>query len=166
MASGEEVSSAERVPISFTPVQGKGKAKQSTKAMTLYKLAGLTGESVDLALTAPTGANLGDVCINAGSVKLLRDQTGVKGTEAFELVRNGANTWTLKFKNGVPKAFTSGGKATKLKGSYTIKLDLWAKGTYDDSSGKPTPLQVYDKKAKKWVNKSKPTTVKVKVTIK
>ena len=138
--------------ISIAPKQTAGKKVQSRSSITLYKAQPLQGETVSLNLKAPV--SLGAVQIQQASLNKMKFDTG-----GFELVRNGENDWTIIFKDG--KAPTKLNKKNKdvLKSSYTLKLELWAEGTYIDDSGKAAPIKD-GKKA------SKPTVVKVKVYIK
>ena len=80
-------------------------------------------------------------------------------------MQSGAGNWTISFKDSMAPKRNNG---TDLNSSYTLKVELWAEGTYtiDPATGKAVALQAYNTKTKKWVDKSKPTIVKVKVTIK
>jgi len=137
-------------PITIKPAQTTGKTWRSKSAVTLYKANPLTGEAIGLKLTTPANVQLGKVEINAASVKAFRD-------EGFELKRSGENDWILYYKKGTIPELVNG---KKLGSSYTVKLELWAVGTYGlDSSGKAVALQAG--KAK-----SKPAMVSIKVNIK
>ena len=142
--------------IYITPTQSAAKGQANRNAVTLYKATPHTGEAVALKLTGTAGIKLGEPCINAASVK---------NNDHFDLVRAGETTFNIKFKEGFDPMATKGGRSA-YKSSYTIKLELWAAGTYqEDSSGKPAALGYYDAKGK-WVAKTKPTLVKVKVNLK
>ena len=163
LRSGREIRSAANKPISFTPAQGKGKASQSLKAVTLYKSTPQYGsDAVRLSLTAPANVKSGVVVVNEASLKALKLTEG-----GFRLEQNSAKDYSIYFSSGrAPAALDKTGRLTKLKTSYTIKLDLWAEGTYTlDGAGNPAALGYYDSKGK-WIAKSKPTQVKIKVNIK
>ncbi|MCL1895504.1 MAG: Ig domain-containing protein [Clostridiales bacterium] len=150
-------------PIAITPAQGKGKATQSLKAVTLYKpTPQYGGGPVRLNLTKPANVKLGVVSVNQASVKAMKLSDG-----GFRLEQNGSNDYTIYFADGrAPAVYGATGKLGKLKASYTLKIDLWAEGTYKlNSVGQPVALGYYNANGK-WVAKSKPTTVKVKVNIK
>jgi hypothetical protein len=142
--------------LSITPAQTTAKAFQSKKAITLYAGAPLTGEAIDLNLITPPGVQLGAVCINQASVAAMKFNSTLPNN-GFELQQSGANQWTIYFKGGKAPEAAKG----KLKASYTLKLELWAEGTYKDENndGIPEPLTEGTKK-------SKPTLVSVKVNIK
>jgi hypothetical protein len=142
-------------PVSITPAQPAGKGSQSKKAVTLYTGALKDGAEIRLGLSAPAGARLSYAQINAASVKK---------NDFFELVRNGENSWTVRFKAGFdPAAQVNGKGKSTLKASYTVKLELWADGTYNglDANGKPIALTNAKGKAK-----TKPVTVKLKIDLK
>ena len=151
------------ITVKVKPVQGKGKAKQSLKAVTLYKSTPMYGSGpVKLSLTKPANVRLGKVAVNPASLKAMKLSDG-----GFRLEQNGSNDYTIYFEGGrAPAVFDKKtGGLGKLKASYTLKLDLWAEGTYKlDSAGQPAALGYYNANGK-WVAKSKPTTVKVKVNI-
>ncbi|MCL1896099.1 MAG: Ig domain-containing protein [Clostridiales bacterium] len=152
------------VKLKIKPVQGKGKATQSRKSVTLYKSTPMYGSGpIKLDLKKPANAKLGAVSVNQASVK------GMKFSEGgYRLERNGSNDYSICFDGGRAPVVTNKktGKLGKLKSSYTLKLDLWADGTYTlDGNGQPVALGYYNASGK-WVAKSKPTTVKVKVVIK
>ncbi len=170
-------------PIAITPVQGGIKASQSTKAVTLYKGAPKSGARVSLVLTAPAGAQLGVVRIADSTSNL---KLGFKGQSAggapaangtgFELVRSGSDDWSIQFAGGkLPEIYDKNGKAGKLKANYTLKLEIWAIGTYQleadgatpkcDPSGRPLPLGTTNSKGK-FTATTKPITVSVNVTVK
>ena len=165
--------------VTIKPAQTVGKAAQSKKAVTLYKLTPQSGETVGLGLKTPANVKLGGARLNQARLNGFKLVTGDKAigtkitgtadrTDGFRLVQNGAGSWTVYFKEPIaPKALDKNNKVVKLKKSYTLKLELWAEGTYRlDASGKPVALQAYDAKKGKWVDKSKPTYVNVKVNIK
>ena len=143
--------------IIITPVQGTGKAAQSLKNLTLYKLTPYTGEEITLTLTKPSGAEIGDVVINENSIAALKLKEG-----DFKLERSGENTWVLKL-DGEPI-----GSNGKTKTSCTVKLDIWMKGTYEPKSGTDGRFKapLYAEINGKQVQKSKPVTVSVKVSVK
>jgi len=140
-------------PHSIKPVQTKAKASQSKKAVTLYSHTPLAGESLGLSLTAPAGVKLKDVSVNQASVNKLNLRMSTASgdfdpdrSDVFVLRRNGENTWTLHFTDGmVPVPVDKFGNRLKNKdGSwkapaprYNIKLDLWAEGAIA-----PTPVNV------------------------
>jgi len=147
-------------PITVTPKQTTSKGASSSKAVTLYRLMPMKGETIGLELNKSAVMKLGAARVNEASVKKLKFKTG-----GFELNRAGENDWTLSFKDG--KAPTlKGDKALKANSSYNISLELWAEGTYAlDAGGKPIALQYKDPKTKKTI-KTKPTLVKIKVYVK
>ena len=86
-------------------------------------------------------------------------------------MQSGANTWTVAYKDYALPQMKPGVNKGKLRSSYTLKLQVWAEGTYvTDASGKPlleggkiVPLK---NGAKKPAAKTKPTIVTVKVNLK
>jgi hypothetical protein len=147
------------INVKVKPVQGKGKASQSLKAVTLYKSTPQYGSApVKLDLTKPANAKSGVVVVNQASLKAMKFTDG-----GFRLEQNGANEYSIYFAGTkAPAALDKTGRLTKLKSSYTLKLDIWAENTYTlDPAGNPSPLK--DTKGKPM---SKPTTVTVKVNIK
>jgi hypothetical protein len=153
--------------ISVKPAQTVSRAVMSRNAVTLYRFAPLTGETVSLGLTTPANVKLYDVKIDPAAVKALEDG-------GFDIARNGANSWVIYFKDGKVPTVVDGrgnpvlgrnGKPVALKPSYTIKLELWAEGTYKlDGNGKPAALEAKNPQGKV-VARSKPTIVNVRVNI-
>jgi len=127
-------------PLTITPTQTASKAVQSKKEITLYRSAAKIGEEITFDLTAPANVKLGDVKIQGSNLSV-----------NFELVRTGQNNWCIRFKDG---------EAPDWYGNTTIKLELWAEGTYEIKDGKIAALMNGTKTA------SKPTIVSVKVNIK
>ena len=151
--------------IKIKPTQTLGKAKLTKKSVTLYPLTPLTGETLGIYLTTPANVNLAKVQINEKNMKdmkLIDADTKNPIDAGFRIEQRGANEWVIYFKvndnNKAPLALNKE-KPVKLKSSYTLKIELWADGTYYQSSGLPL-------KDNKGIEKSKPTTVNVKVNIK
>ena len=136
--------------ITIKPAQTVFKAKQDKKAVTLYKLAPQVGERIDLEFSTAAGARLGDVEINMASVSR---------NDYFELARGGKNTWELKLKDGFDPYLLNGKGKSVYKAGYTVKLELWAEGTYEMSGGRAIPR--VDGKFK-----TKPTIVSIRVYLK
>ena len=140
----------------ITPTQTVGKALQNKKAVTIYKKTTHAGESIGFGLRTPANVKLGNVKINAASVK---------NNDHFQVVRNGENSWSVHFKDDFnPDAVDSRGR-TIYKSSYTIKLELWAEGTYRMEGGEIKALG-YHHPGKGFIAMSKPTVVNVKVAVK
>lgn len=142
--------------ILITPVQTMGKAYQNKREITLYKTTPFTGETIGLDLITP-GVKLGTVWISEESRKALKFDAG-----GFRLEQSGENEWVIYFEGDKAPTLPNkkNGKPAELKANYTIKLELWAEGTYRlDSDGKPISLA--SGKAK-----SKPAIVRVKINIK
>ena len=88
-------------------------------------------------------------------------------------MQSGANKWTIAFDDyKLPEMKDKNGKAVPLKGNYSLKIQVWAAGTYQadtfgepilDSKGRIQPIYTA---AKKPVAKTKPVTVTVKVKLK
>ena len=149
--------------ITIAPTHSKGKAWQSRKEVTLYTSQPVQpSESVEVRFTAPANVTLGAVRINEASLAACKFSDG-----KFILRRLGPNEYAIRFYNdAIPKVIDKNGKAGKLKPSYNLKLELWATGTYQqDWSGEPVALGYYDAKGK-WVEKTKPTLVNLKVNVK
>ena len=145
------------IKVKVKPVQGKGKATQSLKAVTLYKSTPMQGsDTIRLDLTKPANAKLGVVSVNQASLKAMRFPEG-----GFCLEQNGLNHYSIRFEDGrAPAVFDKTGMLGKFKKSYTLKLDIWAEGTYKWSGDRPVALDGGGKAM------TKPTTVKIKVNIK
>ena len=165
--------------VTIKPAQTVAKAALSKKTVTLYKADPLRGETGSFGLTTPANVKLGAVNLHEGTLKshkLVHGEnvvgdvfaTASLPSNGFRIAQNGAAHWSLHFADEIaPKALDKKGKVAHLKSSYTLKLELWAEGTYRlDASGNPVALQAYDAKKGKWVDKSKPTYVNVKVNIK
>lgn len=137
--------------ISITPSQTVGKAYQSTKEVTLYKATPLAGAQIDLDLLTPVNAVLGNAIISKQSMNTFKTGQG------FILERSGEKSWVIKFEDTINGAIPAKGTP---KASYSLKLELWADGTYVEGvDGVPTPL-IDGKK------QSKPTVITVKVNVK
>jgi hypothetical protein len=158
--------------ITVTPAQ-TGRAFQSKKAITLNKFTPLTGEEVRLGLSAPANVKLGHVQIEQKSLAACKFTSG-----GFRVVQSGAENCTIYFDGGqAPQVIHPVTLNNNLKGSYTIKLELWAEGTYrlvDPLTGNPTtdklngraePLGFTDAN-NKFIPKSKPMTISIRVNIK
>jgi hypothetical protein len=161
--------------ITVKPVQTVGRASLSRNAVTLYKLAPLTGETIGLKLTTPANVKLGHVQLEQKSLDALNftsNGTAAGRIDGLTLTQSGENNWTIYLQGGkAPVPIDKKGNAQsdasgnpKYKASYNVKLELWAEGTYKLENGKAVPLEFKDAKGK--VTKSKPTMVTVKVTIK
>ena len=154
------------VNINITPTQTRSKAWQSTRAVTLLAAKPQTGEDIRLNLTTPANVRLGHVNIQQASLdnlRFIKDENGTPLPEnAFEIVRNGGSSWTIRFNDGeVPWGTTNkaGTAKTPLKSSYNIRLELWAEGTYElDINDNPTALG-------SGKTASRPTLVTVRVNI-
>ena len=160
LKSGGELRSPANKPLAFTPSQTAAKATQSLKAVTLYKSTPQYGsEGVLLGLTTPANVRIGEVVINQASVNSMKLSDG-----GFRLEQNSANTYSIYFAGGrAPGVLGKDGRLAALKSAYTLKLDLWAEGTYTlNSAGQPLPLT--DPATGKAM--SKPTTISIKVMIK
>jgi len=164
--------------VKIKPAQTVGKAAQSRKTVTLYKMAPRTGETVGLKLTTPANVKLGAVRLNQASLdgmKLVSGSSivGAKAdptdkTDGFRLGQSGDGNWTIYFKDSVaPKAIDKKGNVAALGKSYSLRFELWAEGTYKlDSYGKPVALTSGVDKNGKPVARTKPTLVTVKVIMK
>jgi len=155
--------------LTLKPIQTKSKAVQTVKAVTLHTRTPLTGQTVGVDLKTPANVKLGAVRLNEPALKKLKlvDADTNLANDGFKLEKNGANNWTVYFNAAkAPKALDKKGNAVKLGKSYTLKIELWADGTYEfDGNGKPVALGVTDSKGK-FNAKSKPTIINVKVNIK
>jgi len=170
LSSGKTVEKS----ITVTPVQGTLKAAQTTKEVTLYKTTPHTGSDVGLSLTAPAGANIGAVVIDKDSYAKL----GFKDGQGLQLVQCGANTWTIACDDyKLPEMKENKGKFVPLKGSYSLKIQVWAAGTYlADASGNPineagqlisvTGGKIVPLKSAAGKAATKPVTVTVKANMK
>lgn len=150
--------------ITITPSQTKSKATQSVKEIVLYEAMQNKAEPVTLNLTTPANVKLGAVKMAGGKAatatksamtanQVLGFSSG--GFEVFQTGQNGLNEWRIGFHNDELPIPAKG----NLKASYTVKLELWAEGTYRlDANNEPIAL-VDGKK------KSTPTIVSVKVII-
>jgi len=162
--------------IKVTPSQTVGKAALSRNQVTLYKLTPFAGDSVGVSLKTPANVRLGAVRLNDTSLKGLKlnyggyavgdNVTDTTRTDGFKIEQSGAGNWTLYFKDGIaPKATDSKGNVANLKATHTVtvKLELWAEGTYEkDSRGNfAGPL-----KDASGTEKTKPTMVNLKIIIK
>jgi hypothetical protein len=175
LENGETVDSSN--VISITPSQTAGKAFQSTKAVSLYQSAPGDDAEIGLNFTSPAGMEVAEATIDPASVKSFLNG-------GFELIRNGANNWSLGFKGDeYPELINNKGELLKdkngnpkaLAASYNIKLQLWAPNTYQTLDSpiaignvtyeKIAPLTTVNASTGKHTAKSKPTTVTVKVTI-
>lgn len=147
-------------PMAVNPAQTVSKAFQSKKEVALYRATPLTGEAITLNLTTPAGVLLGEVRINQSSVSAMNFATG-----GFKLERSGEDTWTILFNDGKAPTVTNPntGASIALKPSYTLKLELWANGTYQQNPDGSFKDCLRDSKGNP---KSKPTLVSVKVNIK
>ena len=155
--------------LKLTPVFTASKKTQSASAVTLHKSTPYTGAALDLDIATPAGAKLGAVAIDpAGYAKL-----GFKDGKGLQLVQSGANTWVIAFDDyTLPEMKPDKkGKAVSLKSGYSLKIQLWAEGTYvtdafgnpaKDAKGNIIPLYNTAKKPKAI---TKPTVVTVKVNI-
>jgi hypothetical protein len=139
--------------LAITPSQTVGKAFQNKKEVTLYKGTPLAGEQITLNLTTPAGVKLGDVILNQKSVDALK-----LGSGGFKLERNGENSWVVKFDGAPPMPLTG-----PAKPSYTVKLELWAEGTYEPNPDGSFKDCLKDSNGNA---KSKPTLVSLKVNVK
>ena len=169
--------------LKITPSQTVGKARQSAKAVTLYKLDPLRGQTASLGLKTPANVKLGGVRLNQAALNGFKlvpsncDPGDIKYRDGFRLEQGGSDSWAICFKDPAAPQATKvvNGKTTitDLKSSYKLKLELWAEGTYticDDPSdtvnyGKPVALGYYNASGA-WVSKSKPTYVYITVKIK
>ena len=157
-------------PVTITPIQGKGKAVLSKKAVTLNRWTPLTGDSLELGLKTPANVKLGAVALNEASLKALKlrvnDGTYAMASDGFRLVQKGANEYTIYFLNSVaPRPPDNSAGMVELKPSYTVKLEVWAEGTYRlDATGRPAALEGVN--AKGQTVKSKPMMVNVRINIK
>ena len=176
-------------PIAVTPKQTASKtnvAKNKT-AVTLYKAQPLQGARIQpMRLTTPENVKIGAVQIGQKGIDALRfvkeapSGTGpgfytigaktYQQVEAFYLVRNGENDWTIYFEDGQAPAGTVNAKGTKLtalKASYKIKAEIWAEGTYQlNALGQPVLVKGKVQPLVNGAKKSKPTVVTITVSIK
>gem|GEM_PF-6603745 len=102
---------------------------------------------------APIGAEIGYVQIQA---------SGIRGFEdgGFRLEQNGEGEWTIHFmnddrpyivatsgNNAGNRTYTRAGDLTPLKSSYTLRIEMWPKGTYQlypeghEHAGQPMLVQ-------------------------
>jgi hypothetical protein len=151
-------------PVKVKPIQGKGKATQTKKAVTLYRASPLYGESLGIDLTAPANAKIGAVSIDPESLKPFATDDG------FRLERKGEKEFTVHFaKDAVP--VDKNGKQASSGSSYDIRLQIWAEGTYRyltdsygnlvlDASGNRIPAALENGKAK-----SNPTPITIRVNL-
>jgi len=157
-------------PLSIKPAFTVSKAVQSTKAVTLYKATPMTGQSLNIRLTTPANVKPGAVQLNQASLNGLKLVTSgsapgaIVKSDGFRLEQSGAGDWTIYFKETTaPKALDAKGKIVNPKQNYTIRIELWADGTYKlNSSGKPEAL----KNPANGNAMTKPTYVNVKVILK
>ena len=143
------------------PAQTVGKAVLSKAAATLYKGASFTGDTIGIKLTTPANAKIGAVRLDPKSLTDLKFMT-VEGEVAngFRIEQSGTDNWTVYFDaDGYPPVPATLGSSTAkdLKASYTVKLEVWAVGTYvADSKGNFISA----------VDNAKPTVVPLKINIK
>jgi len=150
--------------LNITPVQTTSKAWRSADNVTLRAAMPHTGDDIRLNLTTPANVRLGHVNIQQASLDnlyFIKDENGTPIPNALVIEQNGANSWTIRFKDGeVPWGTTNkaGTARTPLKSSYNIRLELWAEGTYVLDGDNPTALG--SGKAM-----SRPTLITVRVNI-
>ncbi|MDR0220635.1 MAG: hypothetical protein LBI54_04415, partial [Lachnospiraceae bacterium] len=142
-----ETDTAESVKanMAIKPTQGSVRAYKSKGAVTLHTSTPAAGADISFALAASANAELAAVRISQKSLAALK----WADEKSLELVRNGTDTWSIRFQDGAAPTVLANGK--KLKPSYNIKLELWPAGTLG-ADGKP-------------LGKAKPVTVTVKVNI-
>jgi len=162
--------------LTLTPAFAAGRKHQSANAATLYRHAPHHGANLSLDILTPKDAKLGFVEIDPVSYNNL----GFADGKGLELIPAGHKTWTIAFKNyeaPVMKKLDSKGNPVALKPNYTLKIHLWAVGTYlteadgvtpkrDAVTGRIIPLHNDAAKAKDRKNITKPTVVNVKVNVK
>ena len=180
--------------LKLTPVFSKSKAKQSAKSVTIYKGTPQTGADVGLSITTPKGAELGAVAVNQASVDKLNLGRAVPGgyaKDVFEVTRRGEGAYTLRLtdktkppvqlvasgtQKGTP-VMSNGAPKYAASKSYTVQIELWAKGTYlTDPAGNPVDKngalvsvsggKLVPLKNANGAVKTKPTLVTVKVSLK
>ncbi|MCL2111624.1 MAG: YDG domain-containing protein [Clostridiales bacterium] len=175
--------------ISVNPVQAI--QKPSARAVTLYRAQPLHGDSFQAQVGVPANASFGVAVIDQNSLNNIRfgkavvEGGTINGYEKYGsnparhgglvLDRVGETGWTLSFEDGAAPArildrnFAVNGRTSALKASYTVRVELWAKGTYklDESgnavinaNGKVEPLRDIKGKAR-----SVPTVYNVRVNL-
>lgn len=155
LKNGEKIRTAKKKPITITPSQTVGKVWQSTKEIGLHRLLPFEGANIDLSLLAPPNGEIGHVELDKTTINNLNLKQG-----GFELVRSGLNSWTISLKNGIVPQNSRG----ELK-NCTIKLNVWAKGTYSglDQYGNAVPLKIPGTLGKPSKTVSKPSSASVKL---
>ena len=173
--------------LKLTPVYTKSKTTQSAKAVTIYKGTPQTGADIVLDITSPPGAEFGAAVINQASVDKLNlgwlQGAGVE-RDVFELTQSGKNKYTLSLtdKRNLPVQLVASGanKGKPVKNadgsdkiaaskSYTVQIELWAKGSYltnSDGSPKFVEGKLVPLKNEAGAAKTGPTLVTVKIDLK
>jgi len=173
--SWSEIPGTDRVTykpnFNITPIQTTSKAWRSADNVTLRAARPHTGDDIRLNLTTPANVKLGHVNIQQVSLDALNfvDEDGTRIPNPLVIEQNGANNWTIRFRDGIIPWGTRTNTATTttpLKSSYNIRLELWAEGTYEvDSDGNPVLENGIPKALVNGKATSKPTLVTIKVNI-
>jgi hypothetical protein len=165
--------------ISIKPVQTAVKGWASKKEVTLYQTMPNVGEEISFDINNPAFARfgengMGEVTVQSASVKALKlVGSGEQTQNAFEMRRNGQDIWSLHYTEDTPAAVA---KTGALKLFYTIKLEVWAEGTYrrepegkdydgDDIYGEAAVALCAYNRTGKASAKSKPVIVTMKVNL-
>ena len=147
--------------IRISPRQSISRALVGKKAVTLYRQMPKVAEDIPLDLASAT---LGDVRIAPSSYDAFAKR--FTGGGNFEVIRNGHKSWLVRFEDGlVPSIVNKNGKPSHLKSSYTLRLELWAEGTYRyvyDEQGRPAPAPLVDGQGK---SRTRPRLVNVRVNV-
>jgi len=199
---------AYRFAFNIAPAQAASRAWQSSPGVTLRSALPFTGGDIRLNLTTPANVKVGFVNIQQDSMTNLRFIRAIQDpddpyypnylgyttdpatrrhtlyTDPFEIVQNGGDNWTIRFKNGeAPWGVTNAAgarannqvnqtgatrNALPASGNYNIRLEIWPEGTYEvDTNGEiildnGRPIQLRDSRGRL---ASRPTLVTVRVNI-
>jgi len=158
--TGPDSTVRHRFVFNITPAQTISRAWMSANNVTLRAAMPHRGDDIRLNLTTPANVKLGQVSIQQSSLDNLRfiDENGTLIPNALVIEQNGADSWTIRFRDGeVPWGTVSsnGRTETELRNNYSIRLELWAEGTYVlDGAGNPTALR-----------NARPTVITVRINI-
>ncbi|MCL2111970.1 MAG: hypothetical protein FWH32_06980 [Clostridiales bacterium] len=132
--------------ISVNPRHAVGKA--TSRTVTLYRRQPLQGAGFEAAIRTPANVALGVAIIDQNSLNNIRfakpviSGTSVTGSVKYGgepglhgglvLERNGSDGFVMYFEDGIAPSgvFNSKGTLANLKANYTVRVELWAAGTY------------------------------------
>ena len=162
MENGEKMSPARALVI--TPTTTVARGNRSPASLTLYTSTPAVGEALNLSLSG-TGVTLGEARLEQKRLDSFKFKDSLEGKEAvdgFELVRSGRDAWLVGFEGGrVPVVLNKQQTAEMaLKKSYTLRVEVWADGTYVLEDEKPVALRDDSGRAR-----TKPRMLNVRVNV-